>query len=205
MTGPGGPRSTITGRRAAGTVLGAGLAALVTVSAAPMLAAEPEEISVENYPDVDQATLDSLIEPIEVPDLTPISVPAIQAFLPEVSSDGASTVVRLDTDVLFDFGEATLSDQAQKAVVDAVADIPDDAAITVVGHTDSRGGDSVNLPLSRDRAEAVAEVIEEERPDLEVKSSGKGSADPVEPNSRGGEDNPEGREKNRRVEIRYQD
>ena len=33
--------------------------------------------------------------------------------------------------------------------------------------------------------------------------TGHGDTDPVAPNSKGGEDNPEGRAENRRVEIRY--
>ena len=85
----------------------------------------------------------------------------------------------------------------------AVADIPDGAEVAVVGHTDSVGSDADNLTLSKERARAVADVIEDERDDLELDVSGKGEKDPVAANDKGGEDNPEGREKNRRVEIRY--
>ena len=42
------------------------------------------------------------------------------------------------------------------------------------------------------------------RPDLKLDVEGFGKGRPVAPNSQGGEDNPEGRALNRRVEIRYE-
>ena len=84
-------------------------------------------------------------------------------------------------------------------------DVPDGAQIRVEGHTDSIGSDADNLALSKERAEAVAKAIEAARDDLEVAATGKGEKEPVAPNTKGNDDNPEGREKNRRVEIRYAD
>ena len=124
-------------------------------------------------------------------------------FEPEVSSADGRTTVSLDTDVLFEFGKAELGDSARDAVADAVEDVPDGAEVTVVGHTDSVGSTSDNLALSKKRAQAVADVLGEKRSDLRLRVSGKGEIQPVEPNSSGGKDNPDGREKNRRVEIRY--
>lgn len=53
-------------------------------------------------------------------------------------------------------------------------------------------------------AEAVADAITGERDDLSLEVTGKGESDPVEPNEKGGEDNPEGRgeESPRRVAVR---
>ena len=57
--------------------------------------------------------------------------------------------------------------------------------------------------LSQRRAEAVAAAVAAARPDLVLSTEGRGEADPVAPNDNGGEDNPDGRAANRRVEIRY--
>ena len=75
--------------------------------------------------------------------------------------------------------------------------------MSIVGHTDSLGEDAYNLGLSQRRAEAVAAAVAASRPDLSLTTEGRGEADPVAPNDNGGEDNPDGRAANRRVEIRY--
>jgi outer membrane protein OmpA-like peptidoglycan-associated protein len=120
----------------------------------------------------------------------------------EVSGD--STVVTLDTDILFDFDSAELSDAAKKKIEDLVKDLPTDSEITVGGHTDSKGEDDYNKKLSEDRAKAVAKVLTSKNSDLDVKAKGFGESEPVADNEKGGKDYPEGRAKNRRVEIRYE-
>ncbi|MEU2200809.1 OmpA family protein [Isoptericola sp. NPDC019482] len=113
------------------------------------------------------------------------------------------TVVTLTSDLLFDFGKAELTPEAEKAVADLAADIPQDATVRVDGYTDSIGTDARNLKLSEQRANAVADVLEAERPDLALKVKGHGEADPVADNEVNGEDNPAGRALNRRVEVTY--
>lgn len=187
-----------------GLSTGAAASALVLVPLGAATAAD-EPLSIENLPSIATDEVNERRVAITIPDIRGIDVPDIQPFVPEVTSDGDETVVSLDTDVLFEFGKAELSAEAKKAVVDAVRDVPDDAAIEVVGHTDSIGSDADNLALSKKRAQAAATAITAERDDLTTKVSGKGESDPVAPNTQGDEDNPEGREKNRRVEIRYAD
>ena len=122
----------------------------------------------------------------------------------EPQKEGTQTVVTIATDVLFDFGSAEVGEGGDAAVRDAVEDAPDGATIDVTGYTDSVGGEEGNLLLSQQRADAVAAIIRSEGRGLVVNPVGKGSADEVEPNSNAdGTDNPEGRAKNRRVEIRY--
>src|SRR5699024_6357224 len=83
---------------------------------------------------------------------------------------------------------------------------PDGTKVTVSGYTDSVGSDSANKKLSKKRAQAVADVISDSRSDLELSVKGYGEADPVAKNTaKGGEDNPQGRAKNRRVEVSYAD
>lgn len=168
-------------------------------------AAGDEPLTIDNLPAVSDSAIADQRVSIDVPELTAITVPDIETFEPEVEESGDETVVSLQTDVLFRFGEAELTSTAKDAVATAVTELPDDAAVEVVGHTDSIGSDADNQKLSKQRAQAVADVIEAERDDLTLDVSGEGESDPVEPNERGGEDNPQGREKNRRVELRYSD
>lgn len=111
--------------------------------------------------------------------------------------------VSLNSDVLFGFDESKLSSDATKAVADVVKDIPRGAKVKITGYTDSKGSSSYNKKLSTDRAKAVEKAVAKARSDLDITSSGKGAANPVEPNESGGEDNPEGRAKNRRVEVSW--
>ncbi len=193
-TGHGRARALVALLAAGPLVLGAALTAN----------AEPDEpLSIDRLPKLDEATISKHREAIDVPDITPINVPDIEPFEPDVSSAGGDTIVTLDTDVLFEFGKAQLSDPAQDAVREAVADVPKKAKVDVEGHTDSVGSDADNLTLSKKRARAVADVVEKDRKDLDLMVKGRGEQDPVASNESGGKDNPEGREKNRRVEIRY--
>jgi outer membrane protein OmpA-like peptidoglycan-associated protein len=63
--------------------------------------------------------------------------------------------------------------------------------------------DAHNQTLSEQRATAVQAALEPAlgRSDLTTDVSGRGSADPVAPNSIDGSDNPDGRAANRRVTI----
>jgi OmpA-OmpF porin, OOP family len=119
------------------------------------------------------------------------------------STEGADTVLTLDSDILFDFGSADVDVNAAARLGELVADVPPGATVRVTGHTDSIGDDGSNLELSQRRAQAVAAAIAAARPDLVLDVQGRGETEPVAPNETGGEDNPEGREQNRRVEVRY--
>ncbi|QFG69377.1 OmpA family protein [Ornithinimicrobium pratense] len=119
------------------------------------------------------------------------------------TTEGEETVITLSSDILFAFGEATIEPEAERRIGELLADVPDGATVQVHGHTDSIGGRDFNQALSEDRAETVAEVILADRPDLQLEVEGFGMDDPVEPNATDGEDNPEGRALNRRVEVRF--
>ncbi|NJK83229.1 MAG: OmpA family protein [Saprospiraceae bacterium] len=78
-----------------------------------------------------------------------------------------------------------------------------DKHLTIIGHTDSIGSDAYNNPLGLERAENARKYFLEK---LEVKNpitvQTMGKRRPVAPNStRKGKDNPEGRQKNRRVNF----
>ncbi|HET6226597.1 MAG TPA: OmpA family protein [Bacteroidia bacterium] len=71
-------------------------------------------------------------------------------------------------------------------------------------HTDSKGGDDYNLKLSQRRAEAVQQYLIEKGIDKSrLIAKGYGETVPIAPNTnKDGSDNPEGRQLNRRTEIK---
>lgn len=115
-------------------------------------------------------------------------------------------VVTLSDRFLFDFGSAALRPSAA-ASLDTVAALLAETGgpVEVTGHTDNIGADSVNQPLSEDRAKAVADYLTSKGIEAaRITSSGKGASEPVADNTHSdGRDNPEGRQQNRRVEIAY--
>lgn len=115
--------------------------------------------------------------------------------------DGAGDPVRasLDAEALFAVDSADPKLAAEQAIADLLVQlegIPGIARIEVVGHTDSTGPDAYNLKLSRQRAEAVAELLRADLPGVPVDAQGMGEAEPQAPN-----DTPEGRQLNRRVDV----
>ncbi|MCM3883054.1 OmpA family protein [Frankia sp. R82] len=170
--------------------------------------------------------------PVEVPalPLPAIGTPAVPTIVPLVSDilatkadvlplvfevealDGSEssrkvgneTTVTLASDVLFEFGSATLTSGA-RARLDSLVEAAAGASgtVEVVGHTDDVGSDTVNVPLSRQRAEAVATALRPRLPGLGFSVEGRGSAEPVAANTTDGQDNPAGRARNRRVEITF--
>ena len=68
---------------------------------------------------------------------------------------------------------------------------------TVIGHTDSQGGDDYNLQLSQKRADAVRDYLVSRGVDSShIRSVGRGKNEPIADNA-----SAEGRANNRRVEI----
>lgn len=113
----------------------------------------------------------------------------------------------LSADILFDFDKATLrpkAAQALQAMSDDVRRRFQDAVFLVDGYTDSKGSDSYNLKLSLRRAASVKDYLTAKQnfPADAVQTEGRGEANPVAPNETpDGKDDPDGRQKNRRVEI----
>jgi outer membrane protein OmpA-like peptidoglycan-associated protein len=121
------------------------------------------------------------------------------ADIDAVGAVGAVEKIELSGEVLFEHDSDTLKPNAAEALDAVLARIVarEGAHVTVLGHTDSTGEDAYNLDLSRRRAESASKYLEEhgvERSSLTVE--GHGETRPVAEN-----DSPEGRQKNRRVEI----
>lgn len=118
------------------------------------------------------------------------------------------TEVRIDlaADVLFDFDKADIKPAASESLK-KVADVIREkgrGTVRIEGHTDAKGSDAYNQKLSQRRADAVRTwlVQKEKLKGVAFRTVGHGSKKPVAPNSKpDGSDDPEGRQKNRRVEI----
>lgn len=111
--------------------------------------------------------------------------------------------ILLSSDVLFDTGSSDLTDDSEEIIAQVASEIDqsESSNVQVDGHADNTGTDSVNLPLSEERAEAVESAIAEEisRNGVSFETEGHGSADPIANN-----DTEEGRERNRRVSVTFE-
>jgi outer membrane protein OmpA-like peptidoglycan-associated protein len=114
--------------------------------------------------------------------------------------------IEIAADVLFEFDKADLRRDARNALKQ-VGDIIKEKAkstVRVEGHTDSKGSDAYNQKLSERRANSVRDwlVKNEGLKNVRFSTSGFGAKKPAVSNTKpDGSDDPEGRQKNRRVEI----
>ncbi len=91
----------------------------------------------------------------------------------------------------------TAAAKAELGAVAAAIKACPDAKVTVIGHTDNTGDDSVNVPLSRNRAKSVADyLVSQGVPAGSVTAEGAGASRPVAGNATA-----DGRAQNRRTEI----
>lgn len=115
--------------------------------------------------------------------------------------------IQLQGEVLFDFGKAQVrprSEQTLEKVAAVIEQFPN-GQVAIVGHTDSVGAPDANLALSKARAQAVRDwlVAKGGIGAKRITVEGRGEAESIAPNETGdGADNPSGRQKNRRVEIK---
>jgi outer membrane protein OmpA-like peptidoglycan-associated protein len=127
---------------------------------------------------------------------------------PTVQIRETKTEVRLELpgDVLFDFDKWDIRPDAEstlRQVADIIKHHPN-AKVTIAGYTDAKGADAYNLRLSEQRAAAVKAWLAQhgEVNGKRITTKGWGEAKPIAPNTHpDGSDNPEGRQKNRRVEV----
>jgi OmpA-OmpF porin, OOP family len=130
-------------------------------------------------------------------------VPAIRRVVPRGRACG--TVIRLDANVLFDFGSARLRPDANALVerVGRLLAVVRPRSVRVNGYTDGVGAPSANLVLSDQRARAVRDVLVElAGRSGAITARGWGEARPVRrERSPSGADLPAARQLNRRVEI----
>lgn len=129
-------------------------------------------------------------QPIPEPPIVYVEVPVVKE----------REVIRLDSLALFESGQAVLKPDSTKVLVDALINIKAKAGwlILISGHTDSVGDDKNNQQLSLARATAVRDwmIKASDIPENCFAITGYGAKQPLARN-----ETPEGRAKNRRVEI----
>jgi len=134
----------------------------------------------------------------------------IQAALKELGAKETDTeyLIELPGDILFDFDKWSIREDAEETL-SKVGEIirASQYPVAISGHTDSKGAEAYNLELSKKRAEAVKQWLVNQAgiDPSRIETTGKGESEPVAANTHpDGSDNPEGRQKNRRVEIKIQ-
>lgn len=147
--------------------------------------------------DLEFRTLDLLIAATEV-----------EGAVTDLAVEETETEIRiaLSADVLFDFDSSDIKPEAAAALRQVAALVRENPnqPVRIEGHTDSKGSDAYNKALSEDRALSVRDWLVEEEGlnggDFEI--IGFGESQPAAPNELpDGSDDPDGRQKNRRVEI----
>jgi len=113
-------------------------------------------------------------------------------------------VVNFKEGANFDFNSSALTDRTVREIDSFLSDLKGDleemkaAVFVVAGHTDNVGRDEYNFELGRKRAERVARylITQKKMDPLKVLTVSYGKSAPLADNA-----TPEGRSKNRRVEI----
>ena len=132
----------------------------------------------------------------------------IQSVLQDLGAKVVGQELRIDlaADVLFDFDKYTLLPKASDTLrkVGQVAVSYPSSPILIEGHTDAKGTHPYNMKLSENRANAVKAWLVQNASvtGARISTRGWGETKPVAANTKpDGSDDPEGRQKNRRVEI----
>lgn len=116
-----------------------------------------------------------------------------------VTNTGEYLIVNMPQDLLFAVDSASLRSDLRRdlqAVSSSLLKYPN-SRIEVIGHTDNTGAAAYNQDLSQRRAVSVANVLRENGvPAARIVALGRGEDQPIASNL-----TPEGRAKNRRVEI----
>ncbi len=127
--------------------------------------------------------------------------PLLQKFVPPGAPCGY--LITLNERILFDFDKAEIRPDAAR-VLDVLAAALGKVStkdMQVRGHTDAKGSDAYNQALSERRADAVLAALRTRGAAQSAGAQGYGESQPVAPNTLNGQDNPGGRQLNRRVEI----
>lgn len=164
--------------------------------------ASSRNIAMTNLSAATAGTSSSEASGVATSSLSPVE--ALQSDLSAEETD-RGTLVSLPGDVLFDFDKATIRDSA-KPTLDKLAELiklQNPPSVAIEGHTDNRGSNAYNHKLSLARARSVEDYLVSKGVERgKLKSEGFGESKPVARNETpSGADDPDGRQKNRRVEA----
>ena len=137
-------------------------------------------------------------DPVERQVLGRLSEPPIEYKEPP---KGATPIATQRRSIYFETNSAKMGLDS-RAVVDEIGDFMrayENTVVDIEGNTDSTGSRGLNMELSQERAEAVKKYLVEKYdfPPARMRTVGNGPDRPVADNT-----TPEGREKNRRTDIK---
>jgi outer membrane protein OmpA-like peptidoglycan-associated protein len=164
---------------------------------ADRLKREHEAQNAANQAELDNAAKQKAKLEVEKAELRILLLQQFNAILQ--TRDTARGLIVNMSDVLFDTGKFSLRPLAREklAKVAGIVSGHPGLRLDVEGHTDSVGGDEYNQKLSEDRGEAVRGYLSAQGMAAgSVSAKGFGKTQPVASN-----DNAEGRQQNRRVEL----
>ena len=132
----------------------------------------------------------------------------LQRAIKDLGAQVKEVEIRVDLsgDILFDFDKTDLKPAAEETLskLAQIIRAKRTGRVRIEGHTDAKGNDEYNQRLSKRRADAVKQWLATKggvAPTV-MEARGFGKTRPVAPNTKpDGSDNPEGRAKNRRVEV----
>lgn len=132
----------------------------------------------------------------------------LEGALKDLGAKVTDTEIRIDlsADVMFDFDKAEIKKEAEPSLqkLATVIQANPGAKVAIEGHTDARGTDDYNQKLSDARAASVKQwlVANAKVEASAISTRGFGKTRPLAPNATpDGSDDPQGRARNRRVEV----
>ncbi|AAL95320.1 Outer membrane porin F [Fusobacterium nucleatum subsp. nucleatum ATCC 25586] len=139
-------------------------------------------------------TIEVEAKPLEKPE----KFPKLKMVPPVPSIEANSLLITLDSGILFDVDKYDVRPEAEEVLKNLVIVLKeaDIKAFEIDGHTDSDASDEHNQVLSENRANAVKNFLTSQGIMAEITIKGYGESRPIASN-----DTPEGKQKNRRVEI----
>ncbi|HUD28114.1 MAG TPA: OmpA family protein [Novosphingobium sp.] len=180
-----------------------------TVALAPLLLAACQPAGRDDGQPGDDATGAAVPDEMDDPAATQATDDVIKKSIIRAEVDtGPTEAAPIEpTQVTVPFPAKGAPQAADLAIADEVLAAPAYLAggpVTIRGHSDSRGSDAENLAASRRRAEAVRDHLAAKGvPKERMTVIALGEARPIAPNRKlDGTDDPEGRAKNRRVDVR---
>lgn len=172
------------------------------------------ELKTEPYPttttkvEVETKTVTPSKVEVETPPPTKITEAIVEKTITELKAEKTKLGIKINLPehILFDFDKYHVRATAKPTLtkINQLLSYYGKSDILINGHTDSKGNDAYNEKLSQLRAAAVKYYFINvfKVPATRLQTKGIGKTQPIAPNNKpDGSDNPDGRQKNRRVEV----
>ncbi|MBW4670533.1 MAG: OmpA family protein [Cyanomargarita calcarea GSE-NOS-MK-12-04C] len=143
--------------------------------------------SVENESATTEEAPNTKVTPTPTPISTPKPIPT-QTLIPTPASKKLKTAAdianfQVNIDVKFATESAELTDEDKQMLNSLVSQLKEfdqkTVGVRVIGHTNARGEADFNVPLSQERAQAVANYLRSRGVKLKITASGKGASKPL--------------------------